>query len=101
MLFLLKYLNLKFSNKFRFVPVSPNIIDMSIYYSITISTPWFIQQTLHSQGFYQYAGSTLDRLESLSNLYICSNDYIDDYQLYENTYVNLTFREFNFLSVRV
>ena len=49
MLFLLKYLNLKFSNKFRFVPVRPNIIDTSIYYSITISTPWFIQ-TLYSQG---------------------------------------------------
>ena len=50
MFFLLKYLNLKFSNKFRSVPLSPNIIDMSIYYSITISTPWFIQTDIIFTG---------------------------------------------------
>ena len=50
MFFLLKYLNLKFSNKFLSVPLSPNIIDMSIYYSITISTPWFIQTDIIFTG---------------------------------------------------
>ena len=53
MFFLLKYLNLKFSNKFRSVPVRPNIIDMSIYYSITISTPWFIQTDIIFTGGWQ------------------------------------------------
>ena len=54
MFFLLKYLNLKFSNKFRpLLPLSPNIIDTSIYYSITISTPWFIQTDIIFTGGWQ------------------------------------------------